>query len=54
MQTYRKGVTDEIGRTFKNVVYRDVQSGKAIINDAKEFAEYVDKTVKGISSLQIK
>ena len=45
---------DGIGRTFKNVVYRDVQSGKAIINDAKEFAEYVDKTVKGISSLQIK
>ena len=40
-----------IGGTLKNAIYRDVKSGKAIINDAKEFAVYVDKTIKGISSL---
>ena len=42
---------DGFGGTLKNAVYRDVKSGKAIINDAKEFSEYADKTVKGISSL---
>ena len=42
---------DGIGGTLKNAVYRDVKSGKAIFNDAKKFAEYVDKTIKGISSL---
>ena len=43
-----------IGGTLKNVVYRDVQSGKAIINNSKEFAQYVNKTIKGVSSSQIK
>ena len=37
-----------IGGTLKNAVYRDVKPGKAIINDTKEFAEYADKTIKGI------
>ena len=46
-----KGPMDGIGGTLKNAVYRDVKSGKAIINDAKEFAEYADITIKGISSL---
>ena len=32
-------------------MYLDVESGEAIINDAKEFAEYADKTTKGILSL---
>ena len=32
-------------------MYLDVKSGKAIINDAKEFAEYAAKTTKGILSL---
>ena len=36
---------------MKNAVYRDVKSGKAIIKDAKAFAEYADKAIKGISSL---
>ena len=40
---------DGIGGTLKNAVYSDVKSGKAIINYAKEFAEYADKTIKGIS-----
>ena len=38
---------------MKNAVYRDVKSGKAIINDAKEFAKYAEKTIKGISSLHM-
>ena len=42
-----KGPMDGIGGTLKNAVYRDVKSGKAIINDAKEFAEYADETIKG-------
>ena len=42
---------DEIVGTLKNAVYRDVKSGKAIINDPKELTEYADKTIKGISSL---
>ena len=42
---------DGIGGTLKNTVYRDVKSGKTIINDAKEFAEYAPKTIKGISTL---
>ena len=36
---------DGIGGTLKNTVYREVKSGKAIINDAKEFAQYADKTI---------
>ena len=39
---------DGIGGTLKNAVYRDVKSGKTTVNDAKEFAEYADKTIKGI------
>ena len=44
---------DGIGGTLKNAVYRDVKSGKTIINDVKEFAELADKNIKGISSLCI-
>ena len=40
-----KGPMDGIGGTLKNTVYREVKSGKAIINDAKEFAQYGDKTI---------
>ena len=46
-----KGPMNGIGGTLKNAVYHDVKSGKAIINDANEFAQYVDKTIKGILSL---
>ena len=49
-QHHGTGPVDGIG-TLKKAAYRDVKSGKAIINDAKEFAEYADKTIKGISSL---
>ena len=36
-----------IGGTLKNM-YRDVKSGKAFINNKKEFAEHADKIIKGI------
>ena len=39
---------DGIGGTLKNCVYRDTMSGKCFINTPQEFAEYADKTVKGI------
>ena len=42
---------DGVGGTIKNAVYRDAKSGKVTINSAKEFAEYVNKTITGISSL---
>ena len=46
-----KGPMEKTGDTLKNAVSYYVKSEKAIINDAKEFAECVDKTIKGISSL---
>ena len=46
-----KGPMDGIGGTVKNVVYQHVKSKKCVIDSAKCFAEYADKTVKGISSI---
>ena len=40
-----------IGGTLKNCVYHDVMSGKCVINTPAEFAEYVDKAVKSVTSL---
>ena len=37
-----------IGGTLKNAVYHGVKSGKAFINNKKEFAEHADKIIKGI------
>jgi len=48
-----KGPMDGIGGTLKNCVYRDTMSGKCFINTPMEFAEYADKTVKGITSLYL-
>ena len=42
---------DGIGGTLKNCVYRDVMLGKCVIDRPKEFVEYAEKTVKGITSL---
>ena len=44
---------DGIGRTIKNCVYRDVMSGKCVIDTPKEFAEHAEKVVKGITSLYL-
>ena len=45
-----KGPVDVIGGPLKNCVYRDVMSGKCVIDTPKQFAEHADKTVKGITS----
>ena len=50
---HAKGLMDGTGGSLKNAVYRDIKSGKVIINDANEFVEYANKTIKGISSLCI-
>ena len=42
---------DDIGRTIKNKVYRDVMSNKCLIKNAKDFAEYANKTINGITSI---
>ena len=44
---------DEIGGTLKNCVYRDLMSGKCVIDMPKEFAEYAEKAVQGITSLYL-
>ena len=41
-----KGTMDGIGGTQKNAVYRDVKSGKAIINDVKEYMSSDDVIVE--------
>ena len=43
---------DGIGGTLKNCVFYDVMSGKCVTDTPKQFAEYVDKVVKSVTSLQ--
>ena len=45
-----KGSMDRIGETSKNCVYRDVMSGKCVIDTPKQFAEHADKAVTSITS----
>ena len=42
------GDTDE---TIKNKVYRDVMPYKCLIKNAKDFAEYANKIINGITSI---
>ena len=42
---------DGIGGTIKNKVYRDVMFNKCLIKNAKDFAEYANKTNSGITSI---
>ena len=42
---------DGIGGTLKNYVFYDVMSGKCVTDTPKQFAEYVDKVVKSVTSL---
>ena len=48
-----KGPIDSIGGTLKNCVYRDVMSGKYVIDTLKQFAEHADRAVKSITSLYL-
>ena len=42
-----------IGGTLKKCVYRDVMSGKCVIDTPRPIADHADKAVKGITSLYI-
>ena len=46
-----KGPLDDIGGTIKNKVYRDAMSNKCLIKNAKDFANYANKTINGITSI---
>ena len=48
-----KGPMDGIGGTLKNSIYRDVMSGKCVIETPKQFAEYAEKSIKGLTSLYL-
>ena len=41
------------GRTVKNMIFQHVKSKKCLINGAKDFAEYADKIINGISCLYL-
>ena len=44
---------DHIGGTLKNSIYWDVMSEKCVIDTPKQFAEYAESAVKGITSLYL-
>ena len=46
-----KGPMDGIGGTIKNVVFRQVKSGRVIINSAEEFSVAANKFVPSIATL---
>ena len=46
-----KGPIDGIGRTVKNVVFRQVKSGRVIINSAEEFSVAANRFVPPIATL---
>ena len=39
--------------TLKNSIYRDAMSGKCVIDTPKQFAEYAESAVKGITSFYL-
>ena len=43
-----KGPIDDTGGTIKN---KDVMSNKCLIKNAKDFAEYANKTINGTTSI---
>ena len=48
-----KGPMDGVGGTVKNTIFQPVKSNKCVINGAKDFAEYADKIINGISCLYL-
>ena len=48
-----KGPMDGVGGSIKNRVYRYAMSYKCVIKSAKEFSNYPNKVVKGITSLYL-
>ena len=50
---HAKGPMDGTGRTVKNTIFQHVKSKKCVINGAKDFAEYANKIINGISCLYL-
>ena len=50
---HRKGPMDGVGETVKNMIFQHVKSKKYVINRAKDFAEYANKIINGISCLYL-
>ena len=48
-----KGPMDGIGETLKNCIYRDVMSGKCVIDTPQQFADHAGKTIIDIASLYL-
>lgn len=48
-----KGPMDGVGGTLKNSIYRDVMSGKCVIDTPKQFADYAQQSIKGLTSLYL-
>ena len=48
-----KGAVDGIGGTVKHAVFRKVLAKQVLINSPKQFAEYADSIIKGISVIYI-
>ena len=44
---------DGIEGTMKNLVFRDVKLAKCIIETPKDFAQYTNKSIKRVSSLNV-
>ena len=44
---------DSVGGTLKNMIFQHVKSKKCVINGAKDFAEYANKIINGISCLYL-
>ena len=43
----------DVGGTVKKMIFRHVKSKKCVINGAKDFAEYANKIINGISCLYL-
>ena len=48
-----KGPMDGVGGTVKNVVFRDVKSGKCTITSPEEFADFANKRLESITTLYL-
>ena len=44
---------DGVGGTIKNIVFRDVKSGKCLINTPKDFAMYADQKITAITTIYL-
>ena len=48
-----KGPMDDVGGAVKNMIFQHVKSKKCVTNGAKDFAEYANKIINGISCLYL-